>query len=683
LIRVDPANTSRLYLAGAYTVFRSENAGRTWNAADSGLNGQFVQSLAIDARHPGVLYAASGDEVFRTTSRGTTWIRASGDLPPGLISGVAISPADSNTLYAADSGVVYKTADGGVHWTPASAGIPVSSSPIHSIVFGSTSPLTIYAVSGVSIFRTTDGGQSWMPLDIGIETLAINALVASDVEPAVLYAATGRGVIRSGDGGTSWEYFNDGLTDRFVTAIGVSKTLYAGTGSSGIFARRTTGDWFPSGRGMTSGFTSAVTLDPTDPTRLYSAWTSDFETSFVSRSENSGASWTRAGSSLSFVITSLLVSPRNPSVVYASTLGSGVFRSANRGDDWTPVNDGLTNLRVRRLVLDPTDLQTLYATTDGGGIYIGGLDVGSWSLLSLILLPAVTDLAVDPSNGSRIYVATGGVGAFASDDRGQSWVGINNGLTEQTIRSLAVDPMDSRVLLAGTQHGLFRSIDAGLNWQRVDVGLPISESGNAITVSRVVFDPTNGSTVYLATLDMFSFPDSSPGIFKSTDKGASWVAWNSGLANSFVLDLAIDPTGTSLHAATQGGAYDITFKPSSFFTVNPCRLVDTRSGDGLRGGPLPAGSERVVPIAGNCGIPATARSVALNITVTGPTDAGYLTFYAPGTLPPETYSVAYATGRTRSNNGIVGLDELGNLAVKCRQPSGAVHIILDVSGYFE
>jgi hypothetical protein len=88
-------------------------------------------------------------------------------------------------------------------------------------------------------------------------------------------------------------------------------------------------------------------------------------------------------------------------------------------------------------------------------------------------------------------------------------------------------------------------------------------------------------------------------------------------------------------------------------------------------------------MTGRCGIPPTARSVAINITATEGTAQGHLTVYEAGTLPPETISIAYRSGQTRANNAIVGLDPLGRMTVKCNQPSGTVHVILDVSGYFQ
>jgi len=125
---------------------------------------------------------------------------------------------------------------------------------------------------------------------------------------------------------------------------------------------------------------------------------------------------------------------------------------------------------------------------------------------------------------------------------------------------------------------------------------------------------------------------------------------------------------------------------SSLFTLAPCRLLDTRNAAGPLGGPaLAAGAIRSFNLAGQCGVPTTARALSVNVTVTGPAMGGYLAAYAGGTTAPNTSVISFAAGQTRANNAIVGLSQDGNgtLAVRAAIPSGAVHFILDVNGYFQ
>lgn len=124
--------------------------------------------------------------------------------------------------------------------------------------------------------------------------------------------------------------------------------------------------------------------------------------------------------------------------------------------------------------------------------------------------------------------------------------------------------------------------------------------------------------------------------------------------------------------------------PRSFYSVGPCRVVDTRNATGPFGGPpLSAGLVRVFPTAGRCGLPASATSLSLNITVAGATEGGHLRLYPGGSPLPLTSTINYWAGQARANNAIVTLSTGGSLSVFCGQAAGTVHLILDVNGYFQ
>jgi uncharacterized repeat protein (TIGR01451 family) len=115
-----------------------------------------------------------------------------------------------------------------------------------------------------------------------------------------------------------------------------------------------------------------------------------------------------------------------------------------------------------------------------------------------------------------------------------------------------------------------------------------------------------------------------------------------------------------------------------FYTVPPCRLVDTR----LEGPILTAGTQRDFPVAGRCLVPSGAVAVAATVTVTAPTAPGYVELWASGTPEPNIPMVYYTAGLTRANNAIIGLGADGELSAIAR-PSGQVHLVVDVAGYFQ
>jgi hypothetical protein len=120
-----------------------------------------------------------------------------------------------------------------------------------------------------------------------------------------------------------------------------------------------------------------------------------------------------------------------------------------------------------------------------------------------------------------------------------------------------------------------------------------------------------------------------------------------------------------------------------FFTATPCRLLDTRT----NGGPLLSGVERLLDVdAAPCAIPATAKAVALNVTVTQGTGAGHVTGYPVGGAVPGTSVLNFGAGQTRANNAVIALSADGTARVGFRAfvvGAGSVHVIVDVVGWFE
>ena len=98
---------------------------------------------------------------------------------------------------------------------------------------------------------------------------------------------------------------------------------------------------------------------------------------------------------------------------------------------------------------------------------------------------------------------------------------------------------------------------------------------------------------------------------------------------------------------------------------------------------MAAQTERSFPIAGVCGIPVTAKAVSLNVTVTAPSADGYVRLFPAGAPVSLTSALNYRAAQTRANNNLAGLGTGGQITVRCDQPAGSVHVIIDANGYFE
>ena len=156
----------------------------------------------------------------------------------------------------------------------------------------------------------------------------------------------------------------------------------------------------------------------------------------------------------------------------------------------------------------------------------------------------------------------------------------------------------------------------------------------------------------------------------------AWVAFSSA---------SPDLVAEDHDAATDAFLYANPLPPQDFFTAPPCRIVDTRQPG--QGQVLASGWRRAFKIQGLCGIPATARAVAVNLTVFGPSDEGFLDFQAGDIAPTESSGVIYfGPGHARARQAVVPLayDGTGTLSVTAHVGgNGTVHLIVDLSGWFE
>lgn len=143
---------------------------------------------------------------------------------------------------------------------------------------------------------------------------------------------------------------------------------------------------------------------------------------------------------------------------------------------------------------------------------------------------------------------------------------------------------------------------------------------------------------------------------------------------------ALDPNGRNFQILANALVHAAGAVITSFHTLAPCRLVDTRAGQAPA---LVAGATRTFVVGGGCAVPVSARAVSVNATIVSPTEAGYLTLHPGGSPRPLASSINYTAGQVRANNAILTLGELSDLGVFCGQAGGSVHLVLDVNGYFE
>ena len=192
-------------------------------------------------------------------------------------------------------------------------------------------------------------------------------------------------------------------------------------------------------------------------------------------------------------------------------------------------------------------------------------------------------------------------------------------------------------------------------------------------------DPDVGDTVIEYTLD---FGDGSPPVTQTSPT----LAHTYGSVGNFHASLVVkDSRGKN--SVNSAEVVIQVFPQGDYYTVIPCRLLDTRTADD-GAAPAPAGADRVLQPSAvtRCGVSPLATAVVLNVTVTEPTGQGHLIVY-PFDLsqPPGVSTLNFAAGQTRANNVVTGLSSDSDHRLKLRPViagGGSTHLIVDVAGFF-
>jgi hypothetical protein len=167
---------------------------------------------------------------------------------------------------------------------------------------------------------------------------------------------------------------------------------------------------------------------------------------------------------------------------------------------WSPIGPNNQGGRTRQLLIDPTNPNIMYAASVGGGVWKSTNGGANWVPLTDLLIPniAVTSLAFQPNNPQIIYAGTGegyfngdalrGAGIFKSTDAGASWTQLSstNNSSFYYVQDIVVSPRNPQRVYATTRAGLYRSIDGGATFTQLINGAGVNGCMDiAMQVKRV------------------------------------------------------------------------------------------------------------------------------------------------------------------------------------------------------
>jgi len=165
--------------------------------------------------------------------------------------------------------------------------------------------------------------------------------------------------------------------------------------------------------------------------------------------------------------------------------------------------------------------------------------------------PAVTSgrvvgFAVHPTHPDQYYVAVASGGVWKTSNAGTSWTPVFDNEGSYSIGYVALDPKDPNVVWVGTGEnnsqrsvgygdGVYKSTDGGKSWTRLKQ-MQASEH-----VGKILFDPRDSNTVYVAAQGPLWGPGGDRGLYKTTDGGANWTRILAINENTGVTDVVLDP----------------------------------------------------------------------------------------------------------------------------------------------
>ncbi|NQX85048.1 MAG: T9SS type A sorting domain-containing protein [Flavobacteriaceae bacterium] len=228
-------------------------------------------------------------------------------------------------------------------------------------------------------------------------------------------------------------------------------------------------------------------------------------------------------------VTAFAVESGNSNHIIIGAQTGGVWRTVDGGANWTVLTDGMANLSVYAVAMNPND-PTEYFWGSNGGVIFKSTDSGAtWNILGDVGYGNVNKIVIDPTDTTKMY-CTGGGGIFKSTDSGANWTQIH---AQATIGyDVEFKPGDTNVIYA-TGDKFFKSTDGGQTFSVATNSAPFSSGSKMMAVSA---DNPNVIYVLEASGSIFG------GFYKSTDSGESFVKLDHGSNNYFGYSSSADDT---------------------------------------------------------------------------------------------------------------------------------------------
>ena len=408
------------------------------------------------------------------------------------------------------------------------------------------------------VWKTTNDGASWQPLTDGQCSLNTGAVAIDPANPRVIYVGTGEpnqsigcGLLRSSDDGQTWTQLGGSqFANAAIIRIVIDPSTAGSPDRTTIFVGSTIGIFRSTNGGQTLQRLTLqggdIWMDPRSSNILYAAMRPGGTAASISKSTDSGSTWTTLGGGLpaSFGYTSLAIDSRAPDTIYAvlsDPAGNsmvGFYKTVDGGQTWTqlsrtsssplcnqPTVSAMVACRQcwynQLLALDPIVPNTLYfgeillyRSTDGGANWVNVRSGKDPCNVSAPYAFGDHHTIVFDRNGRLLLGNDGGI--IASTDHADSWINLNTNLSlRQFYRGVSLHPTDPSIIFAGAQDLAVMRFSGG-TWINV-----FSGDGGFSAI-----DDNNPSTVYV---ERQWSQGTGSGVSRSENGGTSFTTKQSGI----------------------------------------------------------------------------------------------------------------------------------------------------------
>ena len=479
---INPLNPNVVLAATSVGIYRTNNAGVTWNVVKTGSYKDIEYKTTVgDTTN---VFAVTASTFVRSVNGGNTFTTTASGLPTTGVNRMALSvtAADPNYIYilcskSSDNGFggVYRSVDGGVTFTLMSStpnifdwstsGSGAGGQGWYDIACG-VSPTNKNEIicGGVNSWKSTNGGSTWTLNSHwtgggGKPYVHADLHVVEYVNGTTCYMGHDGGVSKTTNSGVAWTTING--TMNIAQSYKIGQSAQAGTPNYVISGHQDNGTNLWNGGVWTEvygGDGADCFVDwSTNATLVESYVQGDFN-----RSTNSGGSWTAITSGITGTaawVAPIIQDPNNANIFYGGY--QQVFKSLNKGTAWTQMGTIAGSGDILSIAAAPSSTATLYASRSTN-IYKTTNSGTTWASITTGLptsLAQITNIAVDNLDATNVFVTFSGYSAgnkvFVTTNGGSTWANISAGLPNLPVNCIIYTKNLNDAIYVGTDVGVY------------------------------------------------------------------------------------------------------------------------------------------------------------------------------------------------------------------------------------